>query len=131
MSQGFNSLDVSRFLDAGSVATAVGGAAVIVGTASNTVKVPAAVADKPVGVLQRTPDVGLDSTVDHVTIVVSGLASGIALSAINIGDTVVIGDVAGKLAPKSAAGYVVGEALTKAAAGEYFDLNVNIRKEPA
>lgn len=131
MSQGFNTLGVSRFLDAASVATAAGGAAVVAGANSNSVKVPAATTDKPVGVLARTPDVGLDSTVDHVAIVVSGLATGLALSAINPGDSVVIGNVAGALAPKSAAGYVVGEALTKAAAGEYFDMNVNIRKEPA
>lgn len=129
MAQNFGSYAVSRLVDSGS--SVVGGRAVKLGSAANTVQVISATTDKPQGVAQNTPAVSLDAaSTDKVAIVVSGAATGLAGTAVAAGDSLQV-DASGNLVTKSAAGYVVGEALTSAAAGEYFDLVVNIRKEPA
>lgn len=138
MAAGFSSLNDSRPLDAG---TYYGGQVVKTsGSVAGNLANVAADSDKPAGVLQRSPDVGLDSSLDSGTICVHGLATGLAGAAVAVDDDVVIKtaavtvngvSVVGTLVPKSGAGYVVGKALTAAASGEYFEMLVNIRKEPA
>lgn len=127
--QTYASVAPSRYVDAGS--TIVGGAVVKLGAASNSIQAVAATSDKPLGVAQNTPDVDLNGTAtDRVAVCVAGPATGLAGAAVSAGDSLQI-TAAGLLVPKSAAGYVVGEALTSAASGEYFDMLVHIRKEPA
>jgi hypothetical protein len=145
MAAGFGSLNDSRLVDAG---TYFGGQVVktSTGTAGNLM-VCAADTDIPAGVLQKMPDVGLGVSpeTDAGTICVAGLATGLAGAAVAVGDTVVLKtavvnvtnstlgtvSVVGTLVPKVGAGWVVGMALQPAAAGEFFDMLVNIRKEPA
>lgn len=138
MAAGFGSLNDSRPLDAG---TYMGGQVVKTsGTTAGNLMVPAADTDKPAGVLQATPSVGLDSSLDAGTICVAGLATGLAGAAVAVDDDVVLKtaavtvngvSVVGTLVPKSGAGYVIGKALSAAATGEFFEMLVNIRKEPA
>ena len=71
-----------------------------------------------------------ESASGQIAVTVSGMTMALAGAAVEIDDDLQV-DATGKLVPKSAAGYVVGTAKTKAANGEYFELLVNIRKEPA
>ena len=127
MASTFASTNVSRYLDAG---TYKGGTAVKAGASSNSVQNVAATTDRPAGVLVRDPDVGYDGSVDTIAVCIAGPATGLAGAAVEVDDDVVI-TATGTLVPKSAAGWVVGKAMSKAANGEYFELLVNIRKEPA
>ena len=137
MANTFASVNDSRALDVG---TYYGGQVVKLGATATSLQAPTAATDKPAGILQRIPDVGLDGSVDNGTITLSGPATGLAGAAVTVDDDVVINvtpvvvngvSVVGTLVPKSGAGYVVGKALTVAAAGEFFEMIVNIRKEPA
>ena len=145
MAAGLGSLNDSRPLDAG---TYFGGQVVkISGTTAGNLMVCAADTDIPAGVLQSAPAVGLGVSpeTDAGTICLAGCATGLAGAAVAVGDNVVLKtaavsvtnstlgtvSVVGTLVPKAAAGWVVGMALTAAAAGEFFDMLVNIRKEPA
>jgi hypothetical protein len=140
MAAGFGSLNDSRLLDAGTyyAGQVVKTSGAVAGNLMNV----AADADKPAGVLQSIPASSLEAspTMDPGTICVAGEAIGLAGAAVAIDDDVVVKfaavlvngvSVVGTLVPKSAAGYVVGKALTAAASGEFFQLLVNIRKEPA
>ena len=137
MASTFATVMDSRQLDAGLY---IGGQVVKLGASPNSLQVCAAGTDKPAGILQRTPDVGLDGTVDNGTIVLQGPATALAGAAVATDDDVVLNvapvtvlgqSIVGTLVPKSGAGYVLGKAISPAAAGEYFELVVNIRKEPA
>lgn len=130
MASTFASTVDSRPLDTPGVY--VGGTVVKAGVASGSLQNVSAVTDKPSGVLTRSPDTQLNDPtfIDHGGIVVSGPATGLAGAAIEVDQDVVI-TATGTLVPKSGAGYVVGTALMKAASGEYFEMLVNIRKEPA
>lgn len=134
MSQTLATVTVSRFLDFSgtlAVGTYKGGTAVKLGASANSVQNVTATTDKPAGILARDPDISLDGKfVDQVGLVVSGPAEGLAGGTVNIDDDVVI-TATGTLVAKSGAGFVVGKAITAAASGEYFQLLVNIRKEPA
>ena len=59
-----------------------------------------------------------------------GVAECLAGGSIAFGDALQV-DADGDLVVKSAAGYVVGNALEAAASGETFLATINIRKEPA
>ena len=117
---------VSRYLESAGVA----GCAVKKGSASNGVTAITATTDKPAGLIEQTKTSGDIAADGSIAVITSGMTIGLAGAAVEIDDHVVV-DAAGKLVPKSAAGYVVGTAKTKAANGEYFELLVNIRKEPA
>ena len=103
------------------------------GTASNEVKAVTATTDKPAGIALNE---GLASEIGNVNgdpqvgVVISGPCPAIAGASVNIDDDVVLA-ADGRLVAKSGAGYVVGKAMTAAAAGEAFTVFVNIRKEPA
>lgn len=117
---------VSRYLESAGVA----GCAVKKGSASNGVTAITATTDKPAGLIEQTKTSGDVANDASIAVITSGMTIGLAGAAVEIDDHVVV-DAAGKLVPKSAAGYVVGTAKTAAANGEYFELLVNIRKEPA
>lgn len=134
MAQTTATVAVARFIDFTGVyvpGTYQGGRGVKLGASSNSVQPVTAATDKPAGILARDPDISLDGlSADKVGLVVAGPTSGLAGAAVAIDDDVVF-DATGKLVPKSGAGWVVGKAFTAAASGELFELNVNIRKEPA
>jgi hypothetical protein len=67
---------------------------------------------------------------NELTVVTSGVAECLAGGNIAFGDALQV-DADGKLVPKTASGYVVGNALKAAASGETFLATINIRKEPA
>lgn len=121
-----NTATFSRYLETAGVA----GCAVKKGTASNGVTAITSTSDKPAGLLTESKDAAAIAQDAQAGIVVSGMAVGLAGAAVEIDDDLQA-DATGKLVPKSAAGWVVGKAKTKAANGEYFEILVNIRKEPA
>lgn len=105
------------------------------GPTPNEASAITATTDKPIGIYsspeQITAGMTAAGTTRNGAFVVQGKAMGLAgATAVAAGDSVVI-DATGALVTKAAAGYVVGDALTPAAAGEWFELIVNIRKEPA
>ena len=122
---------ISRLLAKNVAFTA--GKAVKQGTASNEVTAIAATTDIPLG-LYVSPENVTAAETNAMTIsgavAVGGPTKGLAGAAVAAGDQVVV-DADGDLVPKAAAGWVVGTALSPAANGEYFDIFVNIRKEPA
>lgn len=117
---------VSRF----ATAVVASGYGVKKGTAPNEVSPIAATTDKPAGIVDTGVDAAMLLVDPTVGVVISGPAWAIAGAAVAIDDHVVLA-ADGRLVPKSVAGYVVGTATTSAAAGEGFELLVNIRKEPA
>lgn len=124
---------VSRMAASATAFTA--GKAVKKGTASNEVTPITGTADKPMGIGNETltiADTTASATVNGANqgVIVSGPTMALAGATIAVDDHVVV-DATGALVVKSAAGYVVGQALTAAASGEYFQILVNIRKEPA
>lgn len=109
------------------------GYAVTKGTAGNEVKAVAATTDKPAGITVNevlAADIGNVNGDPQVGVVIAGPVPAIAGATVNIDDDVVVA-ADGRLVPKSGAGYVVGKAMTPAAANEAFTVFVNIRKEPA
>ena len=122
---------ISRLLAKNVAFTA--GKAVKQGTASNEVTAIAATTDIPLG-LYVSPENVTAAETNAMTIAgavaVLGPSKGLAGASVAAGDSVVV-DADGDLVPKAAAGWVVGTALSPAAAGEYFDILINIRKEPA
>jgi hypothetical protein len=99
---------------------------------SNGAIVPiAATSDVPVGVAARTVSTSdIIAGTNELTVVTSGVAECLAGGNIAFGDALQV-DADGKLVPKTASGYVVGNALKAAASGETFLATINIRKEPA
>lgn len=90
-----------------------------------------ATTDVPAGVAARdVAAADITAQDDSVACVMSGPTQGFAGAAIAIGDDLSY-NASGALIPKAAAGYVVAKAMQAAAAGQYFAINVNIRKEPA
>lgn len=110
----------------------VAGTAVKKGSAANGVTAITATSDKPSGVVQEAKSAAdIASGGDpKVGVVKSGIAVLLAASTIAIDDDLQVA-ADGRFAAKSAAGWVVGTAKTAAAAGEYFEALINIRKEPA
>ena len=120
----------SRYLESAGTA----GTAVKKGSAANGVTAITATTEKPAGLLDlgdvQSKTLAEAQADPVVNLIVAGPAVGLAGAAVAIDDDVVV-DATGKLVPKSAAGWVLGKAKTAAANGEYFELYVNIRKEPA
>lgn len=113
-------------------AAVLGGSAVKKGAADNEVSPIAATADIPLGICSND-----DVTTENIAagdaaigVVISGLTVALAGATVASGDSVVVA-ADGRLVPKSIAGWVVGTAIAPAAAGQYFEILVNIRKEPA
>ena len=116
----------SRYLESAGVA----GCAVKKGSAANGVTAVTSVTDKPAGIIGQTKSASDIVADGQIAVTVSGMTMALAGAAVEIDDDLQV-DATGKLVPKSAAGWVVGKAKTKAANGEYFEILVNIRKEPA
>ena len=145
MAAGFGSLNDSRPLDAGTYFP--GQVVKVSGVTAGNMMPCAADTDIPCGILQQMPasSLGTVPDTDAGTICVAGVATALAGAAVAIGDNVVLKTagvavtnstlgtvtVVGTLVPKAGAGWVIGQALMAAAAGEFFDILVNIRKEPA
>lgn len=130
----FNFKNISRLLQANTafaVATAVKQ-----GTASNEVQPVSGASDVPLGIYVGDEAFTAAQTLAMTlsgAICVSGECFALAgTGGVAAGAHVQIA-ADGSLVAKSAAGYVVGESIDNqaAAAGEFFKLNVNIRKEPA
>jgi hypothetical protein len=113
-------------------AALVGGAACKKGTAANEVSPIAATTDIPAGIVSNDDVTTANITAGDaaVGVVLAGVTVALAGATVTIDDKVVVA-ADGRLVPKAGAGWVVGTALTPAAAGEYFEILVNIRKEPA
>jgi hypothetical protein len=108
------------------------GMAVKKGTAANGVTAITGTSDIPSGIVVEAAvaaDYGANGN-PHRAVVMAGKTEMLAGTAIAIDDIIVV-DAAGKAAVKGGAGWVVGKALTPAANGEFFEILVNIRKEPA
>lgn len=110
----------------------VAGTAVKKGTASNGVTAITATSDKPEGVVTDAKSAADIASTGDPSVAMTVLGPAVALA----GGTVVPGDALqvaadGRLVAKSAAGWVVGNAKTGGAIGEYIEILVNIRKEPA
>lgn len=119
-----STVSVSRYLESAGVA----GCAVKKGSASNGVTAITATTDKPLGLIEQTKtsaDIAADGS---IAVIKSGMTIALAGAAVAVDQDVVV-DATGKLVPKTVAGYVVGQAKTAAAAGEYFEILVNIRYE--
>ena len=123
---------ISRLLTANNAFVA--GKAVKQGAAANEASAITATTEKPIGIYSSPENLTAAQTLASTrngAVVVQGKAMGLAgATPVAAGDAVVI-DATGALVTKAGAGHVVGDALTAAAAGEFFELIVNIRKEPA
>ena len=90
-----------------------------------------ATTDVPAGIAARDVSAAdITAQDDSVACVMSGPTHGLAGAAIAVGDDLSY-NASGALVPKSGAGYVVAKAMQASASGQYFAINVNIRKEPA
>lgn len=125
---------ISRLLQANKAF--VIGTAVKQGTASNGMQPIAATTDVPLGIYSSdeafTAAQTLASTINGPCVVHGSTYALAGVGGVAAGAHVVIA-ADGTLVAKAGAGYVVGESIDNqpAAAGEFFLLNVNIRKEPA
>lgn len=91
----------------------------------------AATSDVPVGIATRSVSAGdITAGDDELVVATTGIVECLAGGNIAFGDALQV-DADGDLVAKSAAGYVVGNALEAAASGETFLATINIRKEPA
>lgn len=118
-----------------SAPTIKAGAAVTAGKAvkvsSGKVVPIAATSDVPVGIATRSVSAGeITAGTDDLVVATTGIVSCLAGGDIAFGDALQV-DADGDLVVKSAAGYVVGNALGAAASGGTFLAMINIRKEPA
>lgn len=126
-----SSTSISRLLASNVAFTA--GKIVKQGAASNEVTAITATTDIPLGVYNSPESftaAETQATTSSGAIIVGGPAKCLAGASVSAGDQIVV-DADGDGVPKAGAGWVVGTALTPAANGEYFDIYVNIRKEPA
>jgi pseudouridine-5'-phosphate glycosidase len=127
-------INISRLLKANQAFAP--GIAVKQGAASNEAQNVAATTDVPLGIYVTPESVTAAATQASTisgAICVAGECMALAgVGGVAAGAHVVIA-ADGSLVAKAAAGYVVGESIDNqaAAAGEWFKLNVNIRKEPA
>ena len=83
-----------------------------------------AITDEACGIASRdftADDLGGDDAVPHQGLAGATITRGQHLSF----------NASGALIPKAGAGWVVAQAMEDASAGQYFAINVNVRKEPA
>ena len=89
-----------------------------------------AITDEACGIASRdftADDLGGD---DAVGVVLAGPHQGLAGATITRGQHLSF-NASGALIPKAGAGWVVAQAMEDASAGQYFAINVHVRKEPA